>query len=66
MIMKNTDLVRAMTPIVIALTGGLIGAAALLLPGISDSKSVSALGLATSAITGASGLAQSPKSEERE
>ncbi|MDJ0737462.1 MAG: hypothetical protein QNJ47_25920 [Nostocaceae cyanobacterium] len=59
------ELIRAITPIFLAFMGGLIGIFALLLSSDGgDNKLTSAMGLAGTAIAGASGLAQSSQSQE--
>lgn len=59
----NVDLIRASTPIVLAIMGGMIAAVVLIVPGLSDAKWSAGLGLAGTALGAAAGLAQSAKSE---
>ena len=64
--MKSTDaevLIRTLTPIALALIGGAVAVTVLVTPGLSDAKWSAGMGLATAAITGAAGLAQTNKSE---
>ena len=60
---NSTELIRALTPILIAIIGGAIGVSAILLDGVKEDKLTAAMGLAGTAIAGASGLAQSNKSD---
>ncbi|WP_414565070.1 MULTISPECIES: hypothetical protein [unclassified Anabaena] len=57
------DLIRAITPLFLASIGAFIGAAVLFSPKISDAKWSAGLGLASTAIAGAAGLAQTSKNE---
>jgi hypothetical protein len=57
------DLIRALTPIFLASIGAFIGGSVLLSPKISDAKWSAGLGLASTAIAGAAGLAQTSKQE---
>ena len=57
------ELISSLTPIIIALIGGIIGVSALFIVSEDSAKSSSAMGLAGTAIAGASGLAQSSKSD---
>lgn len=59
---NNTELLRALTPILIAAIGGVIGVSAIFSP-VAGERLTAAMGLAGTAIAGASGLAQSNKSE---
>ncbi|GEM_PF-5303130 len=52
----SPEVIQALTPIVLALLGALIGCLALIVPA---DKSTAALGLAGTAIAGAAGLAKS-------
>lgn len=52
----NPEIIQALTPIVLAVLGGLIGCLALFVPG---DKATAALGLAGTAFAGAAGLAKS-------
>ena len=52
----NPEVIQALTPIVLAVLGGLIGCLALFVPG---DKATAALGLAGTAFAGAAGLAKS-------
>jgi hypothetical protein len=56
------EVVRACTPITLAVIGGIIGVSAIFSPNIDSSKLTSAMGLAGAAIAGAAGLAQPNKS----
>ncbi|MGK7893604.1 MAG: hypothetical protein AB4372_08265 [Xenococcus sp. (in: cyanobacteria)] len=60
---NNVQLIRALTPIAIAIIGGLIGISAILVNHIDSNKLTAAMGLAGTAMAGASGLAQSDKKE---
>ena len=64
-IMKSItpEFINSLTPIVSATIGGIIGVAALFIITDDPAKSSSAMGLAGTAIAGASGLAQSSKGE---
>jgi hypothetical protein len=58
------ELINSLTPILIALIGGIIGVCVLFAPDADDPAKWSAgLGLAGTAIAGAAGLAQSGKNE---
>lgn len=59
----QTETIRALTPIFIAAIGGVIGLTVLFVSGPDNAKLTAGLGLAGTAIAGASGLAQSPKNE---
>ena len=59
---NQADLIRALTPITIAIIGGIIGVSAIFSP-IKDNNLTAAMGLAGTALAGASGLAQSNKNE---
>ena len=59
----NPELIRALTPISLAIIGGIIGVSALFSPNISDTKLTAAMGLAGTAVAGSAGLAQSNKNE---
>jgi hypothetical protein len=63
--MKTTapELINALTPVLIALIGGIIGVAVLTTNTESDAKWSAGMGLAGTAIAGAAGLAQSGKRE---
>ncbi|ELS01881.1 hypothetical protein Xen7305DRAFT_00015880 [Xenococcus sp. PCC 7305] len=54
---SHVEIIRALTPITIALIGGIIGGYALFLE-VEETRLTAAMGLAGSAIAGASGLAQ--------
>jgi hypothetical protein len=58
----NPEVIRAFTPVFLASIGGIIGIA-VLVSDSSDAKWAAGLGLAGTAISGAAGLAQSPKGE---
>lgn len=60
---STSDLIRSLTPIVLAGVGAVIGIFAVVSPAVSDQKSTAALGLAGTAIAGAAGLAQTGKNE---
>ena len=60
--LANPELIRALTPIFLAITGGIIGVSALF-SDISDSKLNAAMGLAGTSVAGAAGLAQSNKND---
>ena len=60
-----TEIIRALTPICLALIGGLIGIFALISPEVKSERLSSAMGLAGTAIAGGSGIAQSGKIETR-
>lgn len=60
-----TELIRSATPLFLAAAGVAIALAALLTPDLSDAKFAAGLGLASSAITGAAGLAQSSAREAK-
>ena len=64
--MKNSipEVIEAVTPLILAAIGGLIGVVVLLQPGISETKATAGLGLAGTAIAGAAGLARTGKSEQ--
>ena len=55
---NHAELIRALTPITIAIIGGIIGVFAILSNDIDSNKLTAAMGLAGSALAGASGLAQ--------
>jgi hypothetical protein len=55
------ELINALTPIFIAMIGGIIGVAVLITNSDSDGKWSAGMGLAGTAIAGAAGLAQSGK-----
>ena len=60
---NNAELIRALTPIILAIIGGIIGISAILSADIDANKLTAAMGLAGTALAGASGLAQSNKNE---
>ena len=53
------ELIRALTPIFLAIIGCIIGVSAIFSPELTDAKISAAMGLAGTALAGASGLAQS-------
>ena len=57
------EFIDSLTPILIAMIGGIIGVTVLVTDG-DDAKWSSGMGLAGTAIAGAAGLAQSSKSEQ--
>ena len=57
----NVEIIRASTPLFLALIGGVLGMAVL----ISGSQSEAGFGLASTAIAGAAGLAQPLKEKEQ-
>lgn len=57
------EAIRAITPLLLASVGALIGVCVVMNKDIQGEKSTAALGLAGTAIAGAAGLAQSGKSE---
>lgn len=59
----NPELIRALTPITIAVIGGIIGVSAIFSSIEDNNKLTAAMGLAGTALAGASGLAQSNKNE---
>jgi hypothetical protein len=59
----NSDTLRALTPMLLAVIGGAIGLAAVLAPELKPDQRSSGIGLAGTAIAGAAGLAQTSKSE---
>ena len=61
---NNAELIRALTPITIAIIGGIIGVAAILSADIDSNKLTAAMGLAGTALAGASGLAQQSNKNE--
>ncbi|MDJ0746042.1 MAG: hypothetical protein QNJ32_22140 [Xenococcaceae cyanobacterium MO_167.B27] len=64
--MQNSisEVFEAVTPLVMATIGALIGVVVLVQPEISDTKATAGLGLAGTAIAGAAGLARTSKSEQ--
>lgn len=58
----NPEVIRALTPILLATIGGAIGVA-VLVTDMTDAKWAAGLGLAGTAIAGAAGLAQTSKTE---
>lgn len=59
----NPDTLRALTPMLLAVIGGAIGLAVVLVPGLKEEQRASGIGLAGTAIAGAAGLAQTTKNE---
>ena len=59
----NPDTLRALTPMLLAVIGGAIGLAVVLVPGLNAEQRSSGIGLAGTAIAGAAGLAQTTKNE---
>lgn len=59
----SPEVIRATTPVILAVVGAIIGICVVLSESISDAKSAAAFGLAGTAIAGAAGLAQTGKSE---
>jgi hypothetical protein len=57
------EFINSLTPIFIAMIGGIIGVTVLISPSANDAKWAAGMGLAGTAIAGAAGLAQSGKSE---
>ncbi len=55
----NPEYIRAITPLILAVVGCVIGAMVIFNPQLGDAQWTSAIGLAGTAITGAAGLAQS-------
>jgi hypothetical protein len=55
----NPEMIRALTPISLALIGGAIGIAVLAMNKVGDKVDPAGFGLASTAIAGAAGLAQS-------
>ena len=64
--MKNSipEVIEALTPLVLATIGALIGVVVLVQPEINETRATAGLGLAGTAIAGAAGLARSGKSEQ--
>ncbi len=60
----KTDSIQAITPLVLGVTGLIIGMAVIFCPNLSDAKGAGGFGLAGTAIAGASGLAQSKSSRD--
>lgn len=59
----NPETLRALTPMLLAVIGGAIGLAVVLVPGLNPEQRSSGIGLAGTAIAGAAGLAQTTKNE---
>jgi hypothetical protein len=59
----NPETIRATTPILLAMVGAIIGVIAVTSPSTDKDKATAAMGLASTAIAGAAGLAQTSKSE---
>ncbi|MDJ0900361.1 MAG: hypothetical protein QNJ55_16275 [Xenococcus sp. MO_188.B8] len=59
---NSTELIRALTPITIAVIGGIIGLTAIFSQAQGENLTA-AMGLSGTAIAGASGLAQSNKND---
>ncbi len=59
----SPEKIQAITPLCLAAIGGLIGLSVLISPNLSDARSAAGLGLAGTAIAGASGLAQNAKGD---
>ena len=60
----NPEYVRAMTPLILAIVGCAIGAMVLFNPELAETQWTAGIGLASTAITGAAGLAQSNSSNQ--
>ncbi|MBW4478645.1 MAG: hypothetical protein KME54_17735 [Tolypothrix brevis GSE-NOS-MK-07-07A] len=58
----KVDLIQASTPLLLGIIGGIIGII-VIFSDLSETKTAAGLGLAGTAIAGASGLAQSAKKE---
>ncbi len=63
--LNYAELIHALTPIIIAIIGGLIGVFAILSHDIDSNKLTAAMGLAGTALAGASGLAQQSSTAAR-
>ncbi len=59
----NPDTLRALTPMLLAVIGGAIGLAVVLVPELNAEQRSSGIGLAGTAIAGAAGLAQTTKND---
>ncbi len=59
----NSDTLRALTPMLLAVIGGVLGLAAVLVDDLKPDQRSSGIGLAGTAIAGAACLAQTTKSE---
>lgn len=57
------ELINSLTPVLIAMIGGIIGVTVLVTNSDSDAKWSAGMGLAGTAIAGAAGLAQSTKGQ---
>ena len=60
----NVEIIRASTPLFIALIGGIIGIIAVVLNVSAEDQDNTAFGLASTAIAGAAGLAQSHREKD--
>ena len=58
------EIIRASTPLILAVIGCVIGGMVIFNPQLSDARWSSGIGLAGTAITGAAGLAQSNSRED--
>ncbi len=58
----TAELINSLTPILIAIIGGIIAVTVLVTPSNTDARVSAGMGLAGTAIAGAAGLAQSDKS----
>ena len=58
-----SELINSLTPIFIAVIGGIVGVTVLVVPSASDAKWSAGMGLAGTEIAGAAGLAQSSKGQ---
>ena len=64
--MKNSipEVIEAITPLVLATIGAVIGIVVLIQPGINDTRATAGFGLAGTAIAGSAGLARTSRSEQ--
>ncbi len=58
---SNSEVIRAVTPIIIAISGSVIGLCVVMNQEVTGEKATGAFGLAGTALAGAAGLAQSVK-----
>lgn len=61
----KTELIRTITPLWFSIVGGAIAIIAIITPGVSNERFNLIMGMSSAAITGAAGIAQSPKSEDK-
>ncbi|NJO43596.1 MAG: hypothetical protein HC769_04805 [Cyanobacteria bacterium CRU_2_1] len=59
----NPEIIRAVTPIIIAVSGALIGFVVVVNETVTGEKATAAFGLSGTALAGAAGLAQSVRGE---